>query len=143
MSGRRLAERYVLRAALSEWRWAETVAASLGPEHFTSAELQGVVRALLGNDVDESGVAPGDRAEAIRADPACAGLVSELLIEETPLSDEGLEKSLHELQRARKQDRLHELQQALEAGELTADDPRREEFKALLAELGGSRRRED
>lgn len=141
---RSLAERYVLRAALSEDRWAEAVAVRLSASHFADPALQELASTLLGDGSAEgAGEEVVARAAALRADPASAELVSGLLIVETPLSDEGLEDCLRELEREWMQVRMRELGRALERGELAGDDARQDEYRRLLAELGGRRRRED
>jgi DNA primase len=137
------AERYVLRAALSEPRWAERVAAAAHAGCFADPRLQRIAGTLLGNNGSERPTDVEARAETIRADPASAALVSELLMHEEPLSDEGLEECLLFLDREWKQRRKLELLRVQSAGELAADDPRRTELLRLLTELGGRQRRED
>jgi hypothetical protein len=141
-SGRSLAEKYVLRAALSEFRWAEYVAEAARAEYFSDGELKGLALRLLGNNPAEAGLTPEQRAESVRMDPAAAELVSELLLEDSPVTDDGLERCLQELEREYKQDRKRELQRAIGAGEIGPGDAGWEEYLQLLAELGG-RRRED
>lgn len=140
-SARQKAERYVLRAALSEYRWAEYVATWVAAECFSNGELKGIALRLLGNNPAESDLTPAERAEQIRLDPALAELVSELLLDESPLTDEGLEWCIQELERESKQDRKRELERAMKAGEITRDDPRWEEYLAIVAL--GKQRRED
>jgi DNA primase len=137
------AERYVLRAALTESRWAEEVSARLDAAHFSDPALQGIAAALLGNNEGPGPDSGGGRAEAVRGDPAMAEAASALLIEDAPLSDEGLESCLLSLERAWKQHRKEALMRAWEAGEIRADDPRREELVRLNTELGGRQRRDD
>lgn len=143
-NGRSRAEGYVLRALLTEDRWAQSVAGRLAPEHFADPELAGIARRVLG---DEGAGATGDifsRVEHVRADPALAGTVSALVVQDTPLSEEGLEECLRTLEAAWKQGRRDELKQAMESGDLPPGDARGEEYRCLVAELGGRhRRRED
>lgn len=138
-SGRVGAQRYVLRAALTELRWAEWVAEYAAPEFFPDAELAGIARRLLGNKDDGGSATPAERAEKIRLDPNLAEVLSPLLLDESPLTDEGLELCLQKLEREYKQDRKAELRRGIAAGEIAADDPRWEEYQRLSAELGGLR----
>ncbi|HTE17234.1 MAG TPA: DNA primase [Armatimonadota bacterium] len=140
-SGRTRAERYVLRAALTEYRWAELVASRLTPAQFRDPAISGVAGALLGDNGGSGPVA--ERVDALRGDPANAEIMSELLMDETPLCDEILEKGLVRLEQEQKQDRLRELTRAYEAGEFAPDDPRREELLRLSSEPGARQRRED
>jgi DNA primase len=140
---RERAERYVLRAALSEDRWAERAAERLTPEQFATGELLGVANALLGNNGPIGSGGAVERAEAVRTDPALAHIASELLVEEAPLSEEGLEECFVALERARSEGRLRELQPLIETGEIGPGDPRFEEYRALRAQRGGRDRRED
>ncbi|HEU4754726.1 MAG TPA: toprim domain-containing protein, partial [Armatimonadota bacterium] len=142
-SGLAAAERYVLRAAVADPRWAEQVAGwGTRPEWFSGGELRALATALLG---EEEGAAPdaAARAEAVCRDPAFAETLSALLLDQGPLSEEGLHHCLEVLLRAVKQARAQELQKAFGAGELGPDDPRLEELRSLRAELGGRQRRED
>jgi len=132
-SGRERAERYVLRAALAEDRWAGEVARRLSVGHFSTPGLAGVAAALLSG-------ADGDLVErmgALREDPANAETVAELLMEEAPLSDEGLEEHLEFLIWEWKQQRKRQLLEARAREGFGAGDPRGEELVGLLAELGG------
>lgn len=148
---RAMAERYVLRAALTEYRWAEVIAGRISEAYFSEETLRGIARDLLGhnesveNSIGELAVTPDlwARVERLRNDPASAGIVSELLMDETPLSDDGLEACLQSLEHAGKLACLKELRRAYEAGEFTPDDPRREEYLQLRKELGGHQKRED
>jgi DNA primase len=139
------AERYVLRAALTEPRWAQWVAESTTREHFREGVHQLVVRSLLPETAD---MAPNEvempaRVAQVLQNPASAEAVSALLVEETPLSDEGVGRCLMLLQREWKRGRLVQLQQELEAAPFPSDDPRRGELAELLGELGGRQYRED
>jgi hypothetical protein len=138
-SGRLEAQRYVLRAALTEFRWAEWVAEYAAPEYFPDAELAGIAHRLLGNTNGGAATA-AERAEKIRLDPGLAEVLSPLLVDESPLTDEGLELCLQKLEREYKQDRKAELRRSIAAGEIAADDPRLEEYQRLSAELDGLRR---
>ncbi|MGV3719678.1 MAG: DNA primase [Actinomycetota bacterium] len=139
-SGRVGAQRYVLRAALTEFRWAEWVAEYAAPEFFPDAELAGIAHRLLGNKDDGGSATPAERAEKIRLDPNLAEVLSPLLLDESPLTDEGLELCLQKLEREYKQDRKTELRRGIAAGEIAVDDPRWEEYQRLSAELDGLRR---
>lgn len=140
-SARMKAERYVLRAALSEYRWAEYVGSWVAPECFSDGELKGIALRLLGNDPAESTLTAAERAEQIRLDPELAELVSQLLVDDSPLTDEGLEWCIQVLEREHKDDRLRELDRAMKAGEIGRDDPRWEEYLAIVSL--GKQRRED
>lgn len=137
------AERYVLRAALSEERWAEQVAQRVTAEHFTDTALAGIARSLLGDNGDGETLSPAERAEKIRSDTASAVLVSELLIQEEPLDEEAVSECLTAVERNGKQRRKQFLLQAQAEGLLAPDDPRGEELRQLILELGGRQRRED
>jgi DNA primase len=139
VSARAGAERYIVRAALSEPRWAERVAEVAAPEQFSDLRLVGLAALLFGPGED-----PLDaRIQRIKLEPSFAETVSDLLMDEAPLSDEGLEECLQVLQRAGDNTRLAELQRLYVEGDLPADDPRREELRRLLAQRGGKQRRED
>ncbi|MCC2671455.1 MAG: hypothetical protein K0Q72_3926, partial [Armatimonadetes bacterium] len=141
-SGRSLAEKYVLRAALTEYRWAEYVVGAARAEYFSEGELKGIALRLLGNNPAEAEWTPEERAQGIRLDPEVAEVVSALLLEDSPVTDDGLERCLQELEREYRQDRKRELHRAIAAGEVGPGDPEWEEYLQLVAELGG-RRRED
>ncbi len=151
--GRMEAERYVLRAALSENRWAEAVARRLTCQHFASPEWAAVAAGVLGNadgPVAEAETRGGSaafhihaRVETVRNEPALSSVVSHLLVDETPLSDEGLEQCLHLLERSVDEARLRELDRQVTAAEIPAEDARFLEWRDLRARLGGRKRRED
>jgi hypothetical protein len=132
----------VLRGVLTEPLWAETVAGRISAEHFTAEAHLGIAAALLGNN-GAGAASAADRAQAVRSDPGNAEAVSALLIDETPLSEEGLGECVALLERQAKQRRAAELRRALEAGELDAEGALQEELRRLLGELGGRQRRED
>lgn len=138
-SARAAAERYILRAALSEIRWAEQVAERVEPEDFGDSSLAAVARLLFGKNGDGL----FERLERVRMDPAHAETVSGLLLDEAPLSDEGMDGCLAVMDRAREERRLSELQRLHVEGELGPDDPRRAELLRLLSHRGGKQRRED
>lgn len=140
-SARMKAERYVLRAALSEYRWSEYVASWVAAECFSDGELKGIALRLLGNNPAEAELTAAERAEQIRLDPELAELVSQLLLDDSPLNDEGLEWCIQVLEREHKDDRLRELDRAMKAGEISRDDPRWEEYLAIVSL--GKQRRED
>jgi DNA primase len=134
------AERYVMRAALTEYRWAERAAQELKVEHFVDPELAVVVHALFG-DAGVEGIV--QRVDAIRSDPSFAQIASDLLIQDAPISDEGLDECLLTVRRGRDERRLMELQRIYSAGELEPGDPRLKEMLELLSRRGGKQRRED
>lgn len=142
-SGRTRQERYVLRAALLEDRWADLVASRLTTEHFVDAGVAPIAQALFGTGDAAGAEALDSRAERLRGDPESAELVSSLLFDEAPVSDEGLEECLQALERAWKTNRRTLLRRLIESGKLPEGDPRVEEYRALVAELGGRQRRED
>lgn len=133
-SGRTLAQRDLLRAAFTEYRWAEWVAEYVPLEYFTDEDLVGLAQRLLGNNPESAGLSPAERAEQIRLDPEVADQLSQLLLDDKPLTDEGLEGCLQRLEREYKQDRRKELQRMIAAGEIGTDDPRYEEYQRLLVE---------
>jgi DNA primase len=139
VSARAGAERYIVRAALSEPRWAERVAEIVAPEQFSDLRLVGLAALLFGPGEDTL----DGRIQRIKLEPSFAETVSDLLMDEAPLSDEGLEECLQALQRAGDNTRLAELQRLYVEGKLPHDDPRREELRRLLAARGGKQRRED
>lgn len=136
-SRRAWAERSLLRAALTEPRWAEWLERYAVPEYFRDAELQGIVWRLLGNNPDEPGSVV-ERAERIRLDVEISEIVSELVtetfLESTPHTDEVLEGFFLELEREYKMDRRKELRRMIGAGEIGGDDPRYDEYQQLVAE---------
>jgi len=142
-SGRRQAERYVVKAALQEFRWAKAVGERLRPDDFTDDALRGLVNIILGPTPYREGFAPEERAERVQHDPEFAEIVSALLLSEEPVSDEGFELCVHLLERSRDEVRLAELRRLYGEGALEGSDPRRDELKALLGKLGGRQRRED
>lgn len=140
-SGQYAAERYVLRAALSEPHWAELVAARVFPSYFTSPELAPLAEQLLAGC--ENGASAAARARRVRADPDHAVTVSDLLLDMLPLSDEVLAGHLDALEWAARRRRLEQLQALHAAGQLGDGDPRAAELLTLSRELSGRRRRED
>jgi hypothetical protein len=128
---------------LSDERWCRENAWRLAPEYFEDPEIQSLSLALLQDEPGERVETIPLRAQEARNDPGLAGVVSNLLMEAGPLSEEGLEQSLHLLEREWKQQRKRELLQLQEQSELGAEDPRRSELLGLMAELGGRARRED
>jgi DNA primase len=140
-SGRTLAEQYVIRAALTEFRWAEWVGEYVRLEYFADPAAKGIAERLIGENAKPELSVP-ERAKQVQLDPELAETLSRLLLDESPLTDEGLELCLQRLELAYKQDRKSELRRQIAAGEIPPDDPRCEEYQRLCAELGG-RRRED
>lgn len=138
-SARAGAERYILRAVLSEFRWAERVEDLVEPGDFGDPSLAGLAGLLFGKK--EEGLV--ERLERVRLDPGCAEVVSDLLLDEAPLSDEGLDACLEVIRRARGERRLAELLKLHDEGKLEPDDPRRAELLRLLSQRGGKQRRED
>ncbi|MFN3650260.1 MAG: DNA primase [Armatimonadota bacterium] len=136
-------QRYVLRAALTEAYWADRAAETLSEVHFPDPEVAGLASMLFGEAGAQIAPTSGERAERLRTDPASAEAVSELLIQEAPVSDEGLEECIVALDRAWRERRRTELRRAWESDELPAGDARLEELRRLNQELGGRRRRED
>lgn len=126
-------ERYVLRAALSSAEWAEEVASALTTESFTTPALRAVAAELL----EANGMTPAERAARIRDDPAMASLVSGLLVDPAPLSDEGLRDCLQGLARVRLHARWQELRTLLESGSLDLSGPEAIEYKDLCKRLTG------
>ncbi len=133
------AERYVLRAALSEPEWAARLASAATRDHFSDPALQ-VLAAAFFEDPGE-GSAASERAARILRDPAMAEQVSAVLMVDAPLSEEGFERCLTALDRDWKQRRLA----ALQARSVSEGLGEREaiEIRELLSELGGRQRRED
>lgn len=136
------AQREVLRATLSEYRWAQQAADRLTLAHFTDEVFRGLAEKLFADYAGE-GQNLVERTYSVRNDPENAELVSELLIEEAPLSDEAVAGAINLLERAWKQRRKEELLRVIEQGELTPDDPRWHEYRQLNEELKGRSRRED
>ncbi len=142
-SAKTLAERYLVRGMLSDERWCRDNAWRMEPEFFEDPEIMPISLALLQDDPGERVETIPLRAQEARNDPGLAGVVSDLLLEASPISEEGLESSLQLLEREWKQQRKRELLQLQEQGELGGEDPRRTELLRLMAELGGRARRED
>lgn len=139
ISSRTRAERYVLRAALSDDHWAAEVAGRLPVAAFATPDLRGLAESLFQEGQDGL----WDCLERVRNNPASAEVVSALLMEESPLDAEGLAESIGVLERAWMEQRKQELRRALAEGELAEGDSRRTELVGLLRELGGRQRRED
>jgi hypothetical protein len=142
-SQKALAERDLIRGILADERWCRDNAWRMEPEFFDDPEILPLSLALLQDDAGERVETIPLRAQEARNDPGLAGVVSELLMERTPLTEDALENELQLLEREWKQQRKRELLQLQEQGELGAEDPRRSELLRLMAELGGRARRED
>lgn len=126
-------ERYILRAALTSGEWAEEVAGAVTADSFPTPALRAVAVVLL----EENGLTPAERAARIRDDPTMASLVSGLLVDPAPLSDEGLRDCLQGLARVRLHARWQELRTLLESGSLDLSGPEAIEYKDLCKRLTG------
>lgn len=138
-SARARAERYLLRAALTEPRWAEHVGACVTPGQFSDAALAELASLLFENK--EHGESCAERVQRVQLDPAHAELISDLVMDESPISDEGLEQHLQLMERLSREARMAELMQGHKEGRLSAEE--QEELRRLLIARGGRQRRED
>jgi DNA primase len=123
------AEAVLLRAALTEARWAARVTEALGADSFQEPRFQGVAQAILGHDEEWS-----SRLQAVWADPELTETASGLLVVEEgpPLSDEQVEGALSRLVERRKRWRRQELQRKILQGLIGKEDDEYEEYLRLL-----------
>jgi DNA primase len=137
-SGDSKAEALLLRAALTEARWAERIGATLGADGFQEPRHRGVAAALFGDTGDWS-----DRLRAVWADPELTEAASALVIVdgEPPPDDAQVDGALSRLVTRRKRRRKQELQQELQPeilqGRIEKNDPRYQEYLQLVSDLGG------
>ena len=119
----------LLRAALTEARWAARVTDALGAESFQEPRYRGVAQAILGHDEEWS-----SRLQAVWADPELTETASGLLVVEEgpPLSDEQVEGALSRLVERRKRWRRQELQRKILQGLIGKDDDEYHEYLRLL-----------
>lgn len=129
-------EKYVLRAALTEERWADLVAREADPSLFRSSALRDLASKLIPESTETTAA---QRSQIIRGDPALAPLISSLLLDPSPLSDEGLRTCLESLRRNRLEERRSELRSLLESGAAALDGPEAREFRELCGRLSGGR----
>ncbi len=129
------AEEYVLRAALTDARWARQLAERLTPEQFRDEGCRRVAAALLGNNTDNS---HGSTVAGVRDDPALAETVSRLLVvEDAAVNEREVEECLARLERESARQRVRQLQEEIVRGTLNKGDQRYEEFVRLSRLLHG------
>jgi len=135
LSGETKAEALLLRAALTESRWAERVAAALSPAAFDEPRHRRAAAALLGHTEVEWSA----RIEAIRADPELTEVASGLLVVEAgpPLTGAQVEGALARLVIRCKKRRKKELDQGIVQGRITKGDVEYQEYLQLVNDLGG------
>lgn len=134
-SGDAKAEALLLRAALTEARWAAQIAAAVGVGAFDEPRHQRAAVELFGHTESEWSA----RVEAIRADPELTEIASGLLVVEAgpPLSEAQIHGALARLVRRCKQRRLKELEREIVQGRITKGDERYQEYLQLVSDLGG------
>jgi DNA primase len=135
LTGDAKAEALLLRAALTEARWADQVAATLGVGAFEDPRHQRVVAALFGHTESEWSA----RIEAIRADPELTEIASGLLVVEAgpPLTQAQVDGVLARLVNRCKQRRKKELEPGIVQGLILKTDERYQEYLQLVRDLGG------
>jgi DNA primase len=135
LTGDTKAEALLLRAALTEARWADQIEAALGGEPLDDPRHQCVAAALFGHTESEWSA----RIEAIRADPELTEIASGLLVVEAgpPLSEAQIVGALARLVRRCKQRRKKELVQGIVQGRITKGDAEYQEYLQLVNDLGG------
>jgi DNA primase len=137
LTGEAKAEALLLRAALTEPRWAEKIAATLGLDGFDEPPHQCVAAALFGHT--ESGGEWSARIAAIRADSQVTEIASGLLVAASapPLSEAQVEGSLARLVIRRKRRRKQEFDRDIIAGRIAKGDERYREYLQLVSDLKG------
>jgi DNA primase len=135
LTGDAKAEALLLRAALTEARWAEQVAATLGAGAFEDPRHQRVAAALFGHTESEWSA----RIEAIRADPELTEIASGLLVVEAgpPLTQPQVDGVLARLVNRRNQRRLKKYHEDIVQGRILKSDERYQEYLQLVRDLGG------
>jgi DNA primase len=133
-TGESKAQAVLLRAALSEARWAAKVAAELGADYFQDPRFRCVAAVILGHHGEWS-----SRLQAVWADPELTETASGLLVVEEgpPLNDVQVEGALSQLVLRRKRQRRQELQREVLQGHIGKDDERYQEYLQLVNDLGG------
>jgi DNA primase len=134
MTGEAKAEALLLRAALTEARWAEKVDATLGAESFLEEPHRCVAAAILGHTEGWE-----ERLQAVWADPALTEVASSLLVVEEgpPLEDAQFEGALTRLVTRRKRQRMHFLEREALEGRIGKSDALYQEYLQLVNDLRG------
>lgn len=127
-------EALLLRAALTESRWAEKIAAALGPEEFLEPRHGRVAATVLGNNGEWR-----SRLQQLWADPELTEAASGLLVTAAgpPLDDAQVDGALARLVRRCKQRRKKELEPGILKGHITRSDPLYQEYLQLVRDLSG------
>jgi hypothetical protein len=135
LSGDAKAEAVLLRAALTEARWADQVAITLGAGAFEEPRHRRVAAALFGHTETEWSA----RVETVREDPELTEVASGLLVVEAgpPLTEAQVEGSLARLVIRRKKRRKKELDPEIVQGRIGKSDERYQEYLQLVSDLGG------
>jgi hypothetical protein len=134
MTGAAKAEALLLRAALTEARWAEKVDATLGAESFLEEPHRCVAAAILGHTEGWE-----ERLQVVWADPALTEVASSLLVVEEgpPLEDAQFEGALMRLVTRRKRQRMHFLEREALEGRIGKSDALYQEYLQLVNDLRG------
>jgi hypothetical protein len=134
--GQRLAEEYVLWAALSEPRWATMAAQRLRPEQFSDPRCARVAGALLGHNNDRVPVP----AEELARDPLMAEALSGLLVvEDGEIEEREFLLCVDRIERQAVKNRVKQLEEEITRGTLKKGDQRYEEYLLLVRALHGQR----
>jgi hypothetical protein len=134
-NGQVLAERLILRAALSDGEYTQALAEALTAEAFLDPVCRRVADALLGNN----GAGPVADPETVARNPELADAVSELVMAEGPPVDwESFDQSMGFIQLQAKRRRKAELEAEQPRGGYPEEDPRFQELLDLTVELQGS-----
>jgi len=134
LTGEAKAEALLLRAALTEARWAEQVGAALGANAFLEVRHRSVAAAILGHTEEWE-----ERLQAVWADPVLTESASGLLVVEEgpPLQDAQVEGALSRLVARRKRQRKNELEPGILQGRIGKEDPSYQEYLQLVNDLHG------
>jgi DNA primase len=134
VTGDAKAEALLLRAALSEARWAEKVSTTLDAEAFMEERHRSVAAVILGHTEGWE-----ERLQAVWADPALTEAASGLLVVEEgpPLEDAQFEGALMRLVTRRKRQRMHYLNREILQGRIGKSDALYQEYLQLVNDLRG------
>ncbi len=136
MTGDAKAEAVLLRAALSEARWADAIASALGVDGFAEPRHLGVAALLFGHTHAEAWSA---RLQQIGESPELTEAASALLVVEggPPLDDAQVAGALSRLVTRRDLRRRKALERDILQGRIGKNDPRYQEYLQLVSDLGG------
>ncbi len=138
-----MAERYLLRAALAEPLWADRLALEASAALFVTEPWSELAAEILGRDGLREPASVRETLRELSDDAERSGVLSALVVEDEPVSEEGLNRCLSQLKRAAAQRRKAELWRRVESGEIRPGDAEYDEVVELRRSLGGGRARED